>query len=98
MSELSAKCSPRVREALDGEDSAARRELQVIFRRELSPEQQDAAVQEIERMTGASPHMTFGIASVHAPVSAAAGIAALDGVEWIDLASQASIEELLDPE
>ena len=94
--DLAAKCSPRLREAASRGDDSGAQELQVLLRPELSPEARDAVVHEIEEVTGASPHMSFGIASVNAPVTDVARIAALDGVEWIDIASQASIEELLD--
>src|SRR5687767_9532725 len=93
---MSDKCSPRRREVLDQGDVSGKRELQVMFRSDLAPEVENAALQEIARITGAAPHVSFGIASVNAPISAAARIAALDGVEWIDLASHARIEELLD--
>lgn len=95
--EILTKCSPRLQEVLRRGDTN-QRELQVMLRSDLTPEAQGAAVRELARVTGEPVETTFGIVSVHAPVHDAARIAAFDDVEWIDLASEASLEELLDSE
>jgi hypothetical protein len=93
--EIAAKCSPALSGALSSSPSESR-EVQVMLRRDLSPSQRAAALRELEDAAGATAHVTFDIASIEMPLASVGRVARLDSVEWLDLASTASLDELLD--
>lgn len=92
---IRSRISDRLLALVDGGSSGVV-ELQVVLQSDIPPERIDQIATQLARHGSARALATLGIITLTASPATAGPVSEIEGVSWVDLQSETSLDELMD--